>query len=442
MSRYTCSALLVLGLCTALVTGADNLVANGDFEAGEVGATPANWVFPHPGPRLTAVIVEDGGSRCVKMTTAVPRKNPGAMIAQIGTLAITKGQWYRTSFRARCEGLESIGNDVGIYIANMADWKPTWGVQAEFSDQWQEHEFVWQARRDIPPVHMRFQFGFRDCAGSIWLDDISVEQTSKPESQSIAKPAYTVPKHTNLLTNAGFEYGTHGWVIMADRSVEEEWWQDREGAAQGEYCLRSRAVGEWGHGRTLTSAVMRLEPGHTYTFSVALRSSVDPMPALLEVGPGLRPPHGTLPPLGATSKFVAVRPGWKRYSITFDIPADYPSDHFFACIGKGVQQGKSAIIAPGVLWADAACFTKGTSTEYIPTGDETLGLEVDTDRLGNVYVVGSGRSVRMILRNAQKTPRRATVNWTLTDVWRREVAQGAEPFHVGGQATKVRDVDV
>ena len=374
LSRYTCSALLVLVLCTALATGAENLVANGDFKAGGAGATPANWMFPHPDPLLTSVIVEEDGDRCVKMTMAAPRKNPGALIAQIQTFSITKGRWYRTSFRARCEGLESIGNDVGVYVTNMADWKRAWGAQVEFGDQWQQHEFVWQAKCDIPQVHMRFQFGFRDCAGSIWLDDVRIEQTLMPKLQDAVKTTYTVPENTNLLTNAGFEYGTHGWVIMADRSVDEEWWQDREGAAQGRYCLRSRSVGEWGHGRTLSSAVVRVQTGHTYTFSVALRSNVDPMPVLLEVGPGLRPPHGTLPALGPTSQFLIVGANWKRYAITFDVPADYPSDHFFVSIGKGVQQGKPAIIAPGTLWVDAVCFTKGTSTEYISTADETLGL--------------------------------------------------------------------
>lgn len=237
MNKPVLSVLFLLsGAVLFPVALGGNLVVNGDFEAAARGKEISFWTMPHPAPQLTASRVRAGGNHCARITARRPLANPGAIFAQVNQVGAKKGHWYRVSFRARCKGLASIANQIYVCLTHVGPWKVAWGDHVELTEDWEDYAYTWQASRDIPKGASRLQFNFVDGAGSVWLDDVSVQEVPAPVAE--VAPRFTVPEGVNLLKNAGFEYGTHGWLVGSDRDIDVEWQLDKEYHVQGRQSLR------------------------------------------------------------------------------------------------------------------------------------------------------------------------------------------------------------
>ena len=142
-------AALLLGAAAASAQG--NLFANADLTADADGdGLPDHWQAAGDAQSVTQKLTLDPGPegrRALKLDcTALEMRNPSshAMICQVGQLAVTQGQWYRVSFRAKQRGLDEV--PLSVALSNTQGWSNL-GLNDSFlvTDQWQQYEFAFRA---------------------------------------------------------------------------------------------------------------------------------------------------------------------------------------------------------------------------------------------------------------------------------------------------------
>ena len=75
-----------------------------------------------------------------------------------------------------------------LNLVNFRSWSAA-GLSGSFvpADDWQRFEFVFRAERDLKPADSRLAIYFLS-TGTLWLDDVAIEETTAPPSGSGCRP--------------------------------------------------------------------------------------------------------------------------------------------------------------------------------------------------------------------------------------------------------------
>ena len=316
-------------VCLALAAGCfsqalENLVVNGEFAGDEDGDGVADgWQYSAgvSGDKLDVTPSLEAlpdGSFAQKLSCT--RYEDGhVMLAQVGTVAVTKGRWYEIKLRAKGAGLRSFM--VGLHDTDGWRQLGLWrGVTV--TKRWREVSYRFQANRDCHET-TRLQFWFTR-VGTVWIADVSVAQSSPPTPDTIIPTT----GHKNLLPNAGFEalggwgmvnYWTYGWSVAKGEGLDGsncaavKWMpDDPEFAYQFDYFeMENRPLV---HPYLQAIGQAPLEAGKTYTLSAWMRCEpgYEGAPAMLGFrGPGAR-----------AVRDVTLAAQWRRYSVSCEAQGD------------------------------------------------------------------------------------------------------------------------
>ena len=433
--------LCLVGLLSAVsALGAGNLVRNPSFEADADGdGVPDVWRCAGDAKLVTQALALDkgrDGKRCARLAcTQFASGNAAAhaMLCQMG-VAVRRGKVYRVRLWARGEDIG--GGMVSIALSDTSVWQ-TCGLQDAFapSPEWQQHEFVFRARRDCPTAS-RFQIWFGS-TGTLWVDDVEFEQAGS----DLYRPGRIIAAgdRTNLVPNASFECGTSGWGSAEwDRATH---WGGRMNrlfgtldtaqAFRGQCSLRidlsadGQPVSYFDYydlHRTpvwapLAASIgfIEVEPGKPYTLSVMLRAREAGTPARLAVRQFM---GGTL------DKTVRVGTTWERHTLTFT-----PAKRWcYVLAGPDLRKTTECPEPPkrATLWLDGVQLERGERPTAFVTR-EPVEFAVATDKLGNVFGWDEPLSVKVAVASARRgAARMAQVALRLedfagNDVWRRTV---------------------
>ncbi len=239
------------------------------------------------------------------------------------------------------------------------------------------------------------------------LDEVrisSVARTYIPLPQPGRPP---VPENVNLLLNPGFELGRHGWRPDGEADGNLQWELSSGDAAEGKHFLRSL---DTDRGYTLLSYPVAIVPGKTHTLSVALRADQETNGRLALTSTGLA--QGAR--LTGRSQTVKIGTAWQRFSLKYDIPKDFPSDHVYVRVDKpaGVK-----------LDVDAASLVVGEDADFAATDATQFGARLDLPA-GNTFDLGKPARIAATLLNNSQAPRQTAMGYRLAN-WRgKQVAAG------------------
>lgn len=201
----------------AVASDEDDMIKNGGFEVDSDGDGMADhWLFSGDSG-VTAYWERDDGFNsqfsqkivCTSFTHISPASH--AMICQLNSIKLEKGNWYKISFASKQEGIK--GQAVQVAISNTKIWDNC-GLQESFrvSRDWKQFSFTFQANQTITD-NVRLQFWY-NTTGAFWLDNVQLVPT-KPVSKRFTE---TLPdtNSINFIPNSSFECGTSGWGSIAD----------------------------------------------------------------------------------------------------------------------------------------------------------------------------------------------------------------------------------
>lgn len=419
----------------------ENMVKNGNFEVDTDGDGMADyWQFSGD-KGVTAAWERDEGFAgkysqkliCTEFTDLSPASH--AMLAQVNTLDLEKGKWYRISFAAKQHGIS--GRTAQVAISNMRPWRNC-GLQESFrmSREWKRFEFVFQARETISD-NIRLQLWYKS-TGTFWLDDVRVE----PSEPAVRRYNEVVPSinSVNLLPNSSFECGTSGWGSIADlpgwggnlNSLVGE--VDTTTASQMSKSSFRISLGSenlpiyyfdyFPLYRTTVKAPLlanqgwiEVEPGADYTLSAYMKSAGSGLVGVLSVRQAFR---------GTLQKEVQLTNEWKRYDFTFQPQAQ----QIFVALGASKEEA-------GTVWIDCVQLERGAeATPYQLRATLEIGLE--TGKLGNLFPYGHQPEMTATLFNAGDAPRSVKLHVKTTDFDDENVCEDVLPVDVPpGQSVEV-----
>jgi len=409
------AVVLFLGAAGA-AAGAPNgasVVANGSFEELR-GGVPAEWAAAGDEAvkqKLSAAAGKVGKSCAELHCSSYSHRGPSshAMLAQVGKVALKKGQMYRFSCWLRAEGLRS--RYVRAAISDTSNWTNC-GLQTGFAvaRSWRRFEVFFTASRTVR-ASSRLQFWFTE-TGTLWVDDVRIVPVRNLQRAFTRRIEPAGGK--NLLPNASFECGRDGWASLG----KPVGWGNMSGlfgrvvaarGVHGSHCLRIDLGGgktEIDHFdyfdpvRVVQSAPLaanlgwvEVQRGKTYTLSVHLRASRNGAAGKLFVrqcDPGGWPIHQT--------KQVVLSEKWRRFSLSVTAARDY----LFVAVGPDLAEKDGA----ATVWIDAVQLESGdAATDFAVREAVEIGLE--TGRFGNVFFLGE--PVKLIVGGRNETTRDVTV---------------------------------
>ncbi len=409
-------ALAAWWCAAALAATPANLVTNGTFEEIADGKI-AGWEAAGDG--VTMALAPDAGRTgghsarlaCTGFTHGGPSSH--AMLAQVGRVAVKKGERYTFSCWVREEGLRS--RQVDVALKSTEDWNDC-GLAAPLavSRTWKRIELPFVATRDLA-ARSRLQLWYRE-TGTLWVDDVAIVPT--PPVRAEFTDAFGPGGSRNFLANGSFEAGPAGWGSLG----ETVGWGNLPGlvgevvevpdAPNGTHALRialgpGRTPVEWFDYFDLTRVEQasplvanrgwaHLKHGGTYTFSAYMKSEPAGVPGRLAV-------RLAEPGQGAwrMDRSVTLTGGWARYS--YRLTAD--RDWVFVAAGPDLRgaPGKAATV-----WVDALQLEEGGEpTAFAPR--EAVEVGITTDRLGNVF--HPGEPVRLNIAVASESGKPARFSW-------------------------------
>jgi len=370
-------------------TGAQegNMIRNGSFEIDTASDGMADyWQFSGNDSVVASWERDEGFDGmfsqkliCTDFESVSPSSH--AMLAQVNTLNLEKGKWYRISFGAKQSRIP--GRSIQVAISNMKDWHNC-GLSVAFraTGEWKRYEFAFQSTETISD-NVRLQFWYMS-TGTLWLDDVSLEP-SEPVARKFSELA--LPSDSvNLVSNSSFECGTSGWGSIADipgwggnlnrivgeidentskfngSSLKIELTPGKTPVYYFDYFLMYRfpvkapflANRGW----------INLEPDNDYVLSVYMKSSEKTgLRGKLSIRQSFR---------GSISKTVNLTDEWDRYTLTFK-PL---SDQIFVAMGLDLEERDS-----GTVWIDGVQLESGSqATDYLPRTGLEASLESPLDR--------------------------------------------------------------
>lgn len=428
-----------------------NLVMNGSFEEDADGdGRPDGWSTAGRREVLQELALDTGreGGKSARLTcTAFEGGTPDshAMICQVGTVGVKRGQWYRLSFWTK--GRDLARSSCQVALSNTRPWGAS-GVEATFpvGFSWTRVERVCRATADVPAETSRLQFWFAS-TGTLWLDDVVLEPI---ELKVEFHPRIAVEGVGNPVPNSSFEAGTMGWGSYAPNlrtwtgNVYSQLGEiDDTTAYHGRQSLRLSLSADRTPVyyfdyfdpveepiRTLLAAHVGwipLKPGMPYVLSCALKADRPDVPAVLLI-------HQSS---GGEIRH-AVRTGteWQRFSFTFK-----PLSEF---VWTGVGMDLSAARLDGAtLWVDAVQVEPGETTmEYVPRAEVESFIE--TPATGNVFLApDEGLTVDLSAANTGDQPRTVKGRLVIKDFFDKEVLTvPVEKEVAAGSTDRVRLTDL
>jgi hypothetical protein len=242
---------------------ARNLLANGDVEGkfGDDGIAQG-WADNSSWANLDVrygreTVDPHGGAACQRV--ACTRLDYGAVqLIPQGGVPLKRGAIYRV--RAWLRG------DVGPVAVQLRQAPAPYRVYVEeglrVSPRWQEASYFWTANVDDPQG--RFMLRFAQ-PGTLWVDDLSVEEVTAEEAARVAPPA----EAGNLVRNGGFDLGLANWLVNHGC----DYWQEATLAVEmdgGNPCLKLSVPG--GIGVTLSSEAAEVAVGRPLTIACRVRA--------------------------------------------------------------------------------------------------------------------------------------------------------------------------
>jgi hypothetical protein len=368
-----------------------DVIRNGDFELDTNGDGMADaWQFSGDKGVIVNWACDAGFTgqfsqklQCTQFTSTSSASH--AMLCQLNTLRLEKGQWYKISFAAKEQGLP--GGGVQVAISDTQAWQNC-GLNESFRARlaWRKFEFLFRATATISD-HVRLQFWYTS-TGTFWLDDVQLEP-SAPVPQKYTEVLPSAPG-INLLRNSSFECGTSGWGSIADMPG----WAGSLNTLVGSV---DRTTGKF-HGSSFKIALtpetipvfyfdyfalcrapvktpllanqgwIMVEPGTAYTFSAYLKAEPANLVGVLSIRQASR---------GSLRKQVALSSSWERYSFTFRPQ----SSQAFVALGPDLEASKQEA---GTMWIDAVQLEKGElATDYQPRALVEVGVE--SAQMGNLF---------------------------------------------------------
>lgn len=393
MRCLSCLVLLSASIGFAQEHGqAGNLVANGSFEGDTDGkGVPGAWTTSGTREIKQNIVLDAGraGGKSAKLTCTefVPGSPAShAMICQLDTVGLKRGQWYRIAFWVKAERLARPMANVAV--SNTKTWSDT-GVRAYFpvTASWQHIERMAQAKTDVPAEDTRLQIWFAS-TGSLWLDDVEVTPT---EIRVEFHPQISTAGVRNIVPNSSFECGAAGWGSYSPsvRSWTGNVYQqigeiDDSTAAHGQRSLRMElATGKAPvfyfdyftpietELRSLVAAHqgwIRVESGKPYVLSCWLKADRPNVPARLMAFEA---------PWRQWKDVVSVGTEWQRFSFTFKPRGG------FVWTGAGLDLEPSDLDA-ATLWVDAVQLEAGAEASDFATR-HNLETFIGTPVAGNVF---------------------------------------------------------
>ncbi len=414
-------ALIVMTVFSLCPGQGTDMIRNGDFELDTNGDGMADsWQFSGD----KGVIVNwarDAGFtgqfsqklQCTQFTSTSSASH--AMLCQLNTLQLQKGQWYKISFAAKQQGIP--GGGVQVAISDTQVWQNC-GLNEAFQTRaaWREFEFVFQATQTISD-HIRLQFWYTS-TGTFWLDNVRLEPSAPVEQKyTNVLPAAS---GVNLLRNSSFECGTSGWGSIADVPG----WAGSLNTLVGSV---DPTTGKF-HGSSFKIALtpetipvfyfdyfalyrapvkapllanqgwITVEPGTAYTLSGYLKAEPADLVGVLSIRQAFR---------GNLRKQVTLTGSWQRYSFTF-----HPqSSQVFVALGPDLAASKREA---GTMWIDAVQLEKSEqATDYQPRAVVEVGVE--SAQAGNLFPDGSAPQMSAHAFNAGRISQSIRLRLTTTD---------------------------
>jgi hypothetical protein len=308
------------------------------------------------------------------------------MICQTGRISVRQGQWYRITFWAKAEGLAAIAVDVAL--TDTRRWEDA-GLEEVFSPgaQWEQFEFLFRAREELPASASRLQFWFKG-TGTLWLDEVVLAESASGQQWF---PQISTEGVKNFVPNSSFECGTANWGSItyglsswAGNLYRLEGELDGAVARHGGHSLRialtpkTLPVFYFDYYQPVRQPVQRVlaanqgwfrvKPGEELTLSAFLRADAEGVAGQLAANEA--PSH-------LRRKRVTVGKEWQRHEFTFT-----PSQPFlFIAVGLDLEaSGREA----ATLWLDAVQLERGDhATPYEPR--QPVESFIETGTTGNIF---------------------------------------------------------
>jgi hypothetical protein len=386
-------AFLVLVTAASCQAAETNLVANGSFEQNQSKpGVPDAWSAagnPAVKQQLTLDTGRDG-KRCAKLScTEFSGDGPDfhAMICQVGQVSVQQGQWYRLTCWAKAEGIR--GGAVEVALTDTRRWENA-GLEEVFSPgaQWQQFDFLFRARSDLPAVGSRLQFWFKG-TGTLWLDDVVLAESVGGQQWF---PQISTDGVKNFVPNSSFECGTANWGSFtyglsgwAGNLYRLEGELDQVVAQHGRHSLRIALTPKtlpvfffdyYDPVRQPVRRVLaanrgwfRVKPGEKLTLSAFLQADAEGVAAQMVVNEA--PSH-------LLRKQVTVGKEWERHEFTFT-----PTQPFlFIAVGLDLDASRRDA---ATLWLDSVQLERGDhATAYEPR--QPVESFLQTPATGNIFI--------------------------------------------------------
>lgn len=413
-------------------TADTNLVFNGSFESGVPSEAPEGWAAAGNSAvkQQLAQDTRDERTFCARLECTEftgDGSDYHAMICQVGRVSVRQGQWYRLTFWAKGQGIK--GGAVELALSNTSPWENA-GLADAFrtSARWEQFEFIFRAKLDLPAATSRLQFWFKG-TGTLWLDEVALTEFAEGQQWF---PQISTEEVRNFVPNSSFECGTAGWGGYtwglggwAGNLYRLEGELDHAVVQHGKSALRisldpSNLPVFWFDyyepvrqpvRRVLVASRgwLRVKPGERLTLSAYLRADAEGVIAqLAAVEPGDR----------SMRQAVAVGLEWKRHEFTFA-----PSQPFvFVAAGLDLEASRREA---ATLWVDAIQLERGAQATAYETR-RPIESFLQSEAAGNIFTnVAQGATLTVRAYNNTDDPSEVHAQLEVTDFFDQPVFTNA-----------------
>jgi len=315
----------------------------------------------------------------------------------------TKGRYYRVSYWLKADGLEG---RLRCYVRKIGyPW--TQYLDGEYQTrgaQWRQYSYSGQVTEDVSEdLGVCWETG---SLGTIWLDDLKVEESSQPFPDTETEPAFEL-KPGNLLGRSSFEgrrdrmWSTLCFGASRDgvwEGVEADW-EDPQmyrapGGKVGQYCMAVPSATHAGQAAALSTPIKVL-PGRPYTLSMWMKASTNDYPCSASLLYFLGPRHHQ----GVQGVYPRLTTEWQRVTMTCTPlpPPDAPDSTRPIDV---VVQIAPNMYQQGTVYVDGLQLEAGEdASDYHPAHPLELYADLGQDG-GNLMQWGQKVALRLLAASA------------------------------------------
>ena len=417
---------------------AQSVVYNGSFERVGRDGAPDGWTAAGRAGCVQRLSAVDDPSRgrvaqleCTAFEPGYPDSH--AMVAQVGRVAVRRGQHYLLSFWARARDLH--GSAVRVALSNTRQWSNA-GLMDSFvpGTEWERFEFRFRASQSVAAADSRLQIWYGR-TGTLFLDD--VEMVPAVAQRAERHPQITLDGVRNAVPNSSFECGGSGWGCWTPQyyswgtspfrllgELDES--RARHGGRSWKLTLRPDAPRMFFDYYDPVDAVLRAvavghegwvvtEPGRAYTFSAWVSADRPGVPVAIYAQNADGPRRESKAEVGTE---------WQRLTLSFTAEREYVGG------SVGVDLRDSGL-DEATVWIDAVQFEPGgRATPYAPRS--AVETRIVTDRAGNVFTdPEAGLTVSVEAFNAGDENATARGRMHVTDYRDRTIWEGQAELKLG-----------